>query len=124
MVTKSILVIEDDADIQAVVKSCLIHLGGWSVVQAVSGHAGIDQAQTHAPDAILLDMMMPDMDGLAVLQALQSMPSTQDIPVILLTAKVQFSQPQAYESLKLAGVITKPFDPLQLVQQIITILHW
>jgi CheY-like chemotaxis protein len=122
--SKLILVIEDDLDIQVVVKSCLNKLGGWEVVQAISGAAGIQQAQSCAPDAILLDMMMPDMDGLSVLQRLQAESSTQSIPVILLTAKVEFNQPQAYEPLQLAGVITKPFDPLQLVQQMVEILHW
>ncbi len=122
--TKRILVIDNEQYIQAVTQICLQTTAGWQVLTAGSGREGIATATTEQPDAILLDVMMPDMDGLTTFQQLQAQPRTRLIPVILLTAKVQASDRHRYEALGVRGAIAKPFDPLQLASQIAAILHW
>ncbi len=91
---------------------------------ASSGQEGLDMAATHQPDAILLDVMMPDMDGLTTFQKLQANPATQAIPVILLTAKIQASDRRRYAELGLSAAIAKPFNPLDLANQIASALNW
>jgi CheY-like chemotaxis protein len=124
MTTKHILVIDNEIYIQEVIKICLQTIAQWQVVTASSGQAGIEVAAAMQPDAILLDVMMPDMDGMTTFRHLQSHPETQAIPVILLTAKIQPNDRQHYTELGIKDVIAKPFDPLQLAQQIATILAW
>lgn len=124
MPTKCVLVVEDDPSISNVIQTCLRKLGGWNVVSALSGNEGLLKAETEQPDAILLDVMMPDMDGLTLLQHLREKPATQAIPVILLTAKVLSTNHFNYAQLDLAGVIPKPFDPLKLSGQIAELLGW
>lgn len=119
-----ILVIDDEERIQEVVQTCLEILGGWEVLTAGSGNEGLLKAQTQQPDAILLDVSMPGMDGLAIFQRLQENPTTQSIPVILLTAKVQPADRERFAQLGVAGVITKPFDPVQLASQVAQALGW
>ncbi|MGJ3247410.1 MAG: response regulator [Elainellaceae cyanobacterium] len=123
--SKQILVIDDEAGIQEVIQICLEEIAGWSVVSAYSGCNGIKLAHHHLPDAILLDISMPDMTGVEVFQTLQEHPKTLDIPVILLTANFQ---PDDYEKLsqvgQLAGVIIKPFDPIALATHISELLGW
>lgn len=124
MSIKCILLIDDEKRLSSVIQMCLQKLGGWKVLTAESGREGLSKAETEKPDAILLDVMMPDMDGIAVLRELQSHPNTAEIPVILLTAKVQFANLNQYTELKVAGVIAKPFDPLKLASQVAQILGW
>ncbi len=124
MPEKCILVIDDEVRLSAVVQVCLENLGGWNVVVAQSGKEGLIKAETNRPDAILLDVMMPDMDGLTLFQRLQESPTTQTIPVILLTAKAQTSDHAQFMQLGVVGVITKPFDPMTLSEQIATMLDW
>lgn len=124
MTSKRILVIDDDSDIRAVAQLALKKVGGWNVEAAASGQDGIRSAIADPPDAILLDVMMPDMDGIAVYEALQANPVTQAIPVILLTAKVQASEQRRFAELGVAAVITKPFKAKQLPNQIATVLGW
>ncbi|HHP7244819.1 MAG TPA: response regulator [Elainellaceae cyanobacterium] len=123
--SKQILVIDDEEGIQEVIQICLEEIAGWSVVSAYSGYTGVKLAYSHLPDAILLDISMPDMNGVEVFQTLQENPKTLDIPVILLTANFQ---PDDYEQLskfgRLAGVIVKPFDPIALVTRISDLLGW
>ena len=121
---KTILVIEDEASLRLVIKITLEKLGGWTVVTAASGEDGLYQARQAQPDAILLDVMMPDMDGLTVLQQLRSQPQTCKTPVILLTAKMMPLAPDEQTQFGISGIIAKPFDPLQLTQQVVGILHW
>ncbi|OUC16160.1 MAG: two-component system response regulator [Alkalinema sp. CACIAM 70d] len=121
---KTLLVIEDEASLRLVIQITLERLGGWIVLTAASGNEGLQQAHRDQPDAILLDVMMPDMDGLTVLQQLRSQLSTQTIPVILLTAKIMPIAPEEQAQLGVSGIIAKPFDPLQLSQQVSEILHW
>ncbi len=122
--TKRILFIDDEFNIRQVVKACLESLGGWKVVLADSGPAGLAKAISEQPDAILLDVMMPEMDGLVVLKYLQVDPVTQSIPVIFLTARLSLTEYQRFYNLGVKGAIAKPFDPLTLVAQIAKMLGW
>jgi CheY-like chemotaxis protein len=93
-------------------------------VQAKSGREGAQLAQDQHPDAILLDVMMPDMDGPSTLQLLRSNPSISEIPVIFLTAKVQGTDRKRFAELGVAAVLAKPFDPMLLCSQIAEALGW
>ncbi|BAZ51566.1 complementary adaptation response regulator homolog [Nostoc sp. NIES-4103] len=124
MVSKRILIIDDEESIQTVVQFGIRMAAGWDVFTASSGPKGIQTAQTEQPDVILLDVMMPDMDGIATFKALQSHPETEHIPVIFLTAKAQTSEKRQFHDLGVSGVITKPFNSLDLPDQIAKILHW
>ena len=108
---KKVLVIDDDEMIQEVVKNCLEDLAGWDVVMANSGWEGLTKVVEEKPDAIVLDMMMPGMDGLTFLQQLRADSETQAIPVVLLTAKLEFTDPQRVAKLGVIGAISKPFYP-------------
>lgn len=122
--SKRVLIIDNEQYIQEVTQICLRTTAGWQVLMASSGREGLAKAETEQPDAILLDVMMPDMDGLTTFQKLQDNPTTQPIPVILLTAKVQASDRQRYTELGVRGAIAKPFNPLQLAAQVAEILGW
>jgi CheY-like chemotaxis protein len=122
MPPKQILVIDDENDIQEVTRLSLQLTESWSVMGANSGAAGTLLALSEGPDAILLDVMMPDMDGPSTLRVLQQQGST--IPVIFLTAKVQLADREKYMQLGVRGIISKPFDPLTLGQQIREMLAW
>ena len=122
--TKSILVIDDDEDIQDVALVALEVVGGWEVFTANSGSEGIRLAATEQPDAILLDMMMPDLDGIATLDRLKANSATKSIPVIFLTAKVQSGDRDRFARLDIVDVIAKPFKTMLLAQQVATILGW
>ncbi|MDB9517078.1 response regulator [Roseofilum reptotaenium CS-1145] len=125
MTNKRIVVIDDDDGVREIIQISLEAAAGWDVIPASSGQEGIEQAASQQPDAILLDMMMPGMDGKATYQALQANPLTQNIPTILLTAKAKNSEKQQFiEDLGVTGVITKPFDAMGLVQQICWLLNW
>jgi CheY-like chemotaxis protein len=121
---KRILVIDDEVNLCTVIQACLENLGGWETLTALSGREGLGIAQTQQLDAILLDVMMPDLDGLTLFQELQKNSATQAIPVILFTAKVQSTDLDQFAKLGVAGVIAKPFDPLTLAEQIASILEW
>lgn len=124
MQTKRILVIDDDEIIRLVLKLSLSTMAHWEVLTADSGQEGIKLAQAKQPDAILLDMMMPDMDGFATMHKLNAQLETQNIPIILVTAKARMSDKQQWSELAVSGVITKPFEPSDLVPTIQTILKW
>ncbi len=124
MGNKKILIIDDDEDILEVAQLTFEAVSNWQVFTATSGSQGIVKAQAQQPDVILLDVMMPEMDGIATFNRLDSNPSTQNIPVILLTAKVQSIDKQKFATLKVAGTIAKPFDPMQLTNQVEEILKW
>lgn len=124
MTTKRILVIDDEDGIREIVQFCLEAVAGWDVLTAASGSEGLVKAEAEQPDAILLDVMMPDMDGPTTFQQLQVNPATQYIPTILLTAKAKTSEQQKFIDLGVSGVITKPFKAQDLVEQIREILNW
>ncbi len=121
---KRILIIDDEEAIQIVVQFGLEMSAGWNVMAASSGLEGISRAEAEKPDMILLDVMMPDMDGLATFRALQQNPETRSIPVIFLTAKAQASEKRLFNDTGVNGVITKPFNSLDLAEQIIKVLDW
>ena len=120
---KTVLVIDDDRDIREVAKTSLELVGGFMVMLADSGKSGVDLAQQARPDAIILDLMMPDLDGQQTLVQLKLLPETASIPVIMLTAKVQANKHELV-SKGAAGVLVKPFDPMQLPDQVCEILGW
>lgn len=122
MSDKRILLIDDERDIRAVVAFCLRKTAGWHVSSAGGGAEGLAIARAEQPDAILLDVMMPDLDGPATLQRLQADAQTRDIPVIFLTAKAQGADHRGFATLGVTGILTKPFDPMTLADQIQAIL--
>ncbi|GAB4332482.1 MAG: response regulator [Leptolyngbyaceae cyanobacterium] len=115
---------DDDQDIRDVAQLALRKFGRWDVTAAPSGQDGLNLAKADPPDAILLDVSMPDMDGISVFEQLQRDPATQQIPVVLLTAKVLPSDRQRFAALGVWGVITKPFDPVTLSTQVAKLLGW
>lgn len=115
---KQILVIDDEDDIRKLTQTCLEIMGGWQVLTASSGSEGLAKAQLEQPDVILLDIMMPDMDGQATFQQLQANPATRNIPVILLTARGRSNNESLFAELGVKGVINKPFNPLKLADQV------
>ncbi len=121
---KRILLIDDEDAIREVAQMCLEMVGGWEVITACSGSEGLTKAEAQQPDAILLDVMMPDMDGPTTLQKLRANAATQNIPVILLTAKIQYTNVNPFGDLGVTGVIAKPFEPLSLVAQVSQVLGW
>ena len=124
MTKKHILLIDDEEDIREIARLSLEMVGGWRVDAAGSARQGLLMAADRQPDAILLDVMIPDMDGPTTYQALQAEPKTRGIPVILLTAKVQAADLRRFESLGVAATIAKPFDPLTLPGQVADVLGW
>jgi CheY-like chemotaxis protein len=124
MTTKRVLVIDDEDGVREIIQFSLEAVAGWEVVTSASGSEGIGIAQTHQPDAILLDVMMPDLDGPATFQQLQANASTRHIPTIFLTAKVRASEQQQLLDLGVSGTIAKPFKAQELVDQIRSILQW
>lgn len=124
LTTKRILFIDDEVYIRQIVKVCLEALGGWEVVLAASAQEGLVMAIFEKPDAILLDVMMPEIDGLVLLRRLQANPVTQSIPVVFLTARLSLTEPQRFQKLGVKGAIAKPFNSLTLVPQIANALGW
>ncbi|MBD1919950.1 response regulator [Microcoleus sp. FACHB-831] len=118
MTAKRILVIDDEEDIREVAQLSLEMVGNWEVLTAGSGREGLAVAAAELPDAILLDVMMPDLDGPSTFEKLQENPRTRNIPVILLTAKMQAADRRRFERLGINGVIAKPFDPMTLAEQV------
>ena len=118
------LVVDDDDSIREITQLALEVVAGWEVVTAESGAQAIDMAAEHQPDVVVLDLMMPGMDGLTTFRHLQAQESTAGIPVVLLTAKVQVGDRQLWDEMAVAGVISKPFDPMSLAGEISTMLGW
>lgn len=123
MTVKRILLVDDEASILAVARVGLKRMG-WLVLTAASGQEGIALAVAEQPDAIVLDVMMPEMDGMATLKQLQNNPLVKNIPVIFLTAKVQKADRRRFYASGIKGYITKPFDPTTLASQISGFLGW
>jgi CheY-like chemotaxis protein len=123
-VARRILIIDDEDDIREVAALSLETVAGWEVLTANSGAQGLARAVESKPDAILLDVMMPGMDGPATFRELRKNPATARIPVVLLTAKVQASDQRRFSDLGVEAVLFKPFDPLTLSNQIASALGW
>ena len=114
----TILLVEDDPDIQEIAVMALEEFGDYTVVACSSGQEAIDTAPEAKPDLILLDVMMPGMDGPTTLQNLRNLAAVVDTPVVFLTARSQPHEVAEYLKLGAAAVIRKPFDPIELCQEI------
>lgn len=121
---KRILLIDDEDGARRIIQFSLEAAAGWEVFTAASGIEGLSLAQTEPLDAILLDVMMPDLDGPATFQRLQENPVTRSLPVIMLTAKASPTEHQPLLELGIAGIITKPFKIPALIAQVRAILSW
>lgn len=113
-----ILYVEDQPDIRLVAKMALEAVGGFTVMACESGAEALRCAPEARADLLLLDVMMPGMDGPGLLALLREMPATAKIPVIFMTAKVQASEVALYKGLGALEVIAKPFDPMALSDQL------
>jgi len=121
---RRVLIIDDEDDIREVAALSLEAIAGWQVLTASSGAKGIEVAIAEQPDAILMDVMMPGVDGPTTFREMQQIPTIVHIPVVLLTAKVQGVDKRRFADLGVAGVLFKPFDPLTLADQISETLQW
>lgn len=122
--TRRVLLIDDEELIREVAKVSLTKVGGWEVITACSGEEGLGRAIAEQPDAILLDVMMPGLDGPGTIERLKADPVTAAIPVVFLTAKVRQSEQRQWTDLGAAGVLVKPFDPMLLAGQVAEVLGW
>lgn len=113
-----VLLVDDEEDIRTIGAISLRRIGGWQTVLAGDGPEALEVARRERPDVILLDVMMPELDGPDVLRRLRADPETCAIPVIFLTAKVQPGELGDYLELGAAGAIAKPFDPLTLADDV------
>lgn len=124
MTSRCILVIDDEDDIREVATLSLQAVAGHRVLTASSGKEGIAVAAAEGPDAILLDVMMPDLDGPGTFAQLRRTEATRAIPVVLLTAKVQAADRRRLEELGVDAVLSKPFDPMTLADDVAGVLGW
>ncbi len=113
-----VLYVEDEPDIQAVARLALEVVGGLTVKTCSSGEQALNEAPGFAPELVLLDVMMPGMDGPGTLKALRELPELAAVPVVFMTAKVQPQEVAHYTALGALGVIAKPFDPMTLAEQV------
>lgn len=120
---KKILLIDDDDDIREATQLCLEIVGDWEIITASSGQDGLAQAIAQQPNLILLDVMMPIMDGLETLRQLKINSKTQDIPVIFLTAKAHPAEQRQFTQLEVLDIVTKPYDPFELSDRIAKVLN-
>lgn len=124
MLRKRILVIDDDDDVREVAALALETAGDYDILTADNGRTGLAQAVRQHPDLILLDVMMPELDGPSTFRLLRQGETTKQIPVIFLTAKVQAADRRSLTLLGANGLISKPFDPLRLADQVAEIASW
>ena len=121
---RRILVVDDDASIRDVAQMSLEMVGGYEVLTAANGIDALACACEERPDAILLDVMMPHLDGPTTFELLQADPASSEIPVILLTAKLQPADRARFSKLGVRAVLAKPFDPMKLADDVAEILGW
>lgn len=121
---RRILIIDDEADIREVASLALEVVAGWHVITAASGAQGLAIARSELPDAILLDVMMPAMDGPSTFAMLRNSTELSGIPVVFLTAKVQPAEYRQLAAFGASGILAKPFDPLTLAQDLSRALGW
>lgn len=114
-----ILVVDDEPDLRSLLRLCLATVGGYAVAVCASGAEALDHLAHASPDLVLMDVMMPELDGPGTLAALRARGS--EVPVVFLTAKVHPAEVAHLESLGALGVIAKPFDPMTLAQQVRTL---
>ena len=121
---RSVLIIDDEDDIREVAALSLEATSDWIIHTAGSGREGIAAAARNHPDAILMDVMMPGMDGPTTFKEMRDTEGVSNIPVVLLTAKVQGVDQRRFAGLGVAGVLFKPFDPITLASQLSEVLGW
>ena len=119
---RDVLLVDDEPDIRTIGKMSLTRVGKFDVRTAASGAEALKLVAERKPDVIILDVMMPEMDGPTTLAALRAESSTVSIPVILMTAKVLATEIEHWRSIGAAGVIRKPFDPMTLASEVRTIV--
>ncbi|PZV00673.1 MAG: two-component system response regulator [Leptolyngbya sp.] len=119
----TVLIIDDDFSIRIATQASIEIVAGWKTLLAASGAEGLTIAQAESPDVILLDVMMPEMDGVTTLRHLRSHPATRSIPVILFTSAIPESDPRVFSELSILGIISKPFDATELVEQMQALLQ-
>ncbi len=119
-----ILIIDDEDDIREILRHCIELSRDWTVVDISDPLLAVETATSERPDAILLDVMMPRMDGREVLSHLRQSAATFAIPVIFITASLQREDIRALEDLQPRGVLAKPFDPVKIVDEISELLGW
>jgi CheY-like chemotaxis protein len=122
--SRRVLIVDDQADIRDIARVGLELTTDWEVQVAASGEEALDIAVREHPDAILLDVMMPHMDGPAAVRALRANPETTDIPVILLTARMLADDGDELADISISGLLTKPFDPMALAGSVANLLGW
>jgi CheY-like chemotaxis protein len=113
-----VLIVDDEPDIRRIAKLGLSRVGKMEVVEATNGTEALARAKEEHPDAVLLDVMMPGLDGPSTLARLREDPATSGIPVVFLTAKAIATEVDRLKSLGAAGVLTKPFDPMTLAREL------
>lgn len=116
--SRCVLIVDDEKDVLSVTQMGLEMSAGWRVLTTTSGKEAVAIATEYQPDVILLDWMMPEMDGRATLQALRSNSATSSIPVILVTAKTQSPDGDTFAGIEVAAILTKPLRPLKLAEQV------
>jgi CheY-like chemotaxis protein len=121
---RRVLIVDDDDGIREVAKMSLELVAGWTITTAATGKDAITAARAARPDGILLDVMMPELDGPGTLAELRADTEVGSIPVIFLTAKVQAAERTRFTELDVAGLIAKPFDPMTLHLQIAELFGW
>jgi two-component system, OmpR family, alkaline phosphatase synthesis response regulator PhoP len=117
-----LLLIDDEASIREVTKATLEATGNWDVTLADAGSVGVELATKIQPDLILVDLMMPDMDGVATYNALRQQESISKIPVAFFTAKANMEERQQFDDMGVCGVISKPFEPLTLSKDLLKLI--
>jgi DNA-binding response OmpR family regulator len=115
---KKIMYIEDDMDIAELTKITLEDIGGMTVKHCPSGEEGLKELPKYNPQLVLLDVMMPGMDGPTVLKKMREDDKLKKIPVIFITAKAQVHEQKAYKNMGVIGVVMKPYDPMTLHKQL------
>ncbi|WP_257462575.1 response regulator [Archangium lipolyticum] len=118
MTIRKVMLVDDEDDIRTIGQLSLGRVGGWQTVLAASGAEAVTRAAAEQPDLILLDVMMPGMDGPTTLSRLRAQEATAKTPVIFMTAKIQKQEVARYLELGAVGVIGKPFDPMTLPAEI------
>ncbi len=117
-----VLIIDDEPDVRSVARLSLGRVGGMDVVELPGGLTAVDTAIEQKPDVILLDLMMPEMDGVATLEALRAHADTAAIPILFITAKAMPDEIRRLKRLGALDVIVKPFDPMTLASSVREIL--
>lgn len=116
---KKILYVEDEADIRLIVQIALEDIAGFTLKSCANGYEAIDAVKTFEPDLILLDVMMPGLDGPATLQELKKLPQLKNTPVLFMTARVQERELAQYKEIGVHDIISKPFEPLILAETLL-----